>query len=668
MTTQQFRTSSGKPLPLGATPCPGGVNFAIHSQGESAFSLCLFDNATQALMMEIPFDPINHRTGTVWHMFVHDLPVNSLYAFRKETCHSLLIDPYAKAVHSSHQWGNPDAYRPLGRIIRDDFDWDGVASPSIPYQDLIIYEMHVRGFTQESSSHVTLPGTFLGMIEKIPYLKSLGVNAVELMPIQEFNENENHHINPNSGERLYNYWGYSPVHFFAPMNRYAVKDAYLEFKLLVKELHRAGIEVILDVVFNHTAEGPPGGPTYSFRGLDEAAYYIHDYKKDYLDFSGCGNTFNANHPIGRQLIIDCLRHWLVNMHVDGFRFDLASVLMRDSFGIYRENAPLIEALTQDPVLAQCKLIAEPWDVGGLYQVGNFYPQIGRWVEWNGKYRDVVRRFISGHGSYLSKFTTRICGSQDLYGKTREPYHSLNFVVAHDGFTLADLVRYNQKHNMENGENNRDGLNQNDSWNCGVEGKTKDAHIIELRQRQMRNFFLTQMISQGIPMILMGDEYGHSKGGNNNSWCQDNATNWFLWDHVTEGKGDTGFIRFYRMMIAFRKSHSLLRRADFLTTSEVIWHGIIPNHPVWSGDNFIALTLIATDYEDIYIAFNLQDKKQSVQIPAPPPHRRWGLIVDTSKESPDDIIDEKTKRPIESLQYIMDSFSAIILVAIPVPGV
>jgi isoamylase len=666
MSITNFTTSPGSPLPLGPSLHEDGVNFAIHASLDTTLSLCIFQGDNPQLIQEIPLDPLLNRTGLVWHLFVYHLPQDCLYAFRSKDSHiPLLLDPYAKALHSSHQWGEEKPYQPLSAIVSEEFDWQGVVTPAIPCEDLIIYEMHVRGFTQHPSSKAKAPGKFLGVIEKIPYLKSLGVNAVELMPIHEFNEKENRHVNPFTGERLYNFWGYSPVHYFAPMNRYATDNAYIEFKTLVRELHRAGIEVILDVVFNHTAEGDQRtGPTYSFRGLDDKSYYIHDHQGAYLDFTGCGNSFNANHPIGRELIIDCLRHWAVDMHVDGFRFDLASALMRDQHGIYRENAPLIEEITQDPILANCKMIAEPWDVRGLYQVGNFYPQIGRWVEWNGKYRDCVRRFINGNKDYLSRFTTRLCGSQDLYGKTRKPYNSLNLIVAHDGFSLSDLVTYNQKHNLPNGENNHDGLNQNDSWNCGFEGKTTDADIIAVRNRQLRNFFLAQMVSQGIPMILMGDEYGHSKQGNNNSWCQDNEINWFLWDHVEGEKADSGFSRFYRKMIQFRRTHPTLRRKDFLTPKEVIWHGVTSEVSPWHGEpNFIAFTIAEDNGEELYIAFNAQENNQLIEIPAPSAGTHWMLAVDTSKESPNDIVDKEAMLPVKSQELTMGGYSAIILVAI-----
>lgn len=664
MESINFATSAGKPLPFGATAQGDGINFSIYSPSSQALTLCLFHCDIQTLVQEILLDPKQNRTGDVWHIHVHHLPTGLLYAFRSSHLPGLLMtDPYAKAIQTSNTWGITQNYRPLGVITDEEtFDWENVQPPAIPPQDLIIYEMHVRAFTQHPSSGVAFPGTFLGIIEKIPYLKSLGINAIELLPIHEFNENENKRTNPMTQEKLYNFWGYSPVNFFSAMNRYAggvsPGASCQEFKILVKELHRAGIEVILDVVFNHTAEGELRGPIYSFRGLDDASYYIHN-NGTYLDFTGCGNTFNGNHPIGRELIIHCLRYWAVEMHVDGFRFDLASVLTRDRKGIPRENAPVIEAITLDPILKDKKLIAECWDASGLYQVGNFYPQIGRWIEWNGKYRDCIRRFINGDRHFLSKFATRLCGSQDLYGKTRRPYHSLNFVVAHDGFTLADLVTYNHKHNKDNGENNHDGINHNDSWNCGVEGDTSNPEILALRRRQMRNYFLAHMVSQGIPMILMGDEYTHTKQGNNNSWCQDNAINWFLWDQL-EAK-DKDFTRFYRLMIQFRKKHSILRHTNFLTDAEVVWHSTIPNQQPWSGEsNLIAMTLVNPQGEDLYIAFNAQNKEETIHLPDPKEGMQWTWAVNTAAEAPHDIVDEGKIEPLKEAQYTMKPFSAILL--------
>ena len=512
---------------------------------------------------------------------------------------------------------NP-SYRPRGLIsFQSTFDWKGDRSPQIPLRDLIIYEMHVRGFTISPSSGVRHPGTFLGIIEKIPHLLDLGVNAIELMPLQEFNENENTNINPLTHQQLCNYWGYSTVNFFAPMTRYATKTApgasIEEFKTMVRELHKNGIEVILDVVFNHTAEGNEKGPILSFKGFENPVYYLLNHDFTYSNYTGCGNTVNCNHPVVWEFIVKCLRYWVLEMHVDGFRFDLASTLTRGRQGQPLPTPPLIESLTDDPVLSKVKLIAEPWDLE-VYQVGQFYSHVKRWSEWNGKYRDCIRQFIKGNAGIKGEFITRLCGSEDLY-YNRTPLASINFITVHDGFTLRDLVSYNEKHNESNGEDNRDGLTDNDSWNCGIEGPTDDDKILALRNRQMRNYHFTLMISQGVPLLLMGDEYGHTKNGNNNTWCHDNELNWFLWDKLKEN-GD--FYRFYKEMILFRKENPLLKREQFLSPKDAQWHGIEPFKPDWSAHTqFIAFTLLDSDKgNDLYIAFNAQEKGVSVHFPNP----------------------------------------------------
>ena len=541
----------------------------------------------------------------------------------------------------------------------------GDTPPRLPLQDLLIYEMHVRGFTQDPSSLVQQPGKFLGIIEKIPHLLELGVNAIELLPIQEFNECEYEHPVPSGSSRLFNYWGYSTINFFSPMNRYAsskeANAAVDEFKHMVLELHRNGIEVILDIVFNHTAEGGEKGIILSFKGFDPQAYYMIDEKGAYLNFTGCGNTFKGNHPVSMQLILDALRYWVTEMHVDGFRFDLASIFNRAADGHPISISPLVEAITLDPCLSQIKLIAEPWDAAGLYHVGAFAQKSSRWSEWNDKYRDSIRKFIKGTPGSLNEFSKRISGSQDIY-HGHSPLSSLNFITAHDGFTLADLVSYNQKHNLANGEDNRDGVDRNESWNCGAEGETKDDKILSLRERQMRNLHLALMISQGIPMLLMGDEYGHTKQGNNNTWCQDNSLNWFQWDQL---KKNSAFYRFYRLMIQFRKRHPILRRTSFLTDQDIEWHGIQPCQPKWnSPDTFIAFTLKQRDVDHVlYIAFNAQGHDVSVHLPSPPKFKTWRWIANTANPSPQDFY-ENGNGPLQiSRHYHMLPYSSIILKAI-----
>lgn len=680
----KFIASKGDVQPYGASFQKEGVNFAIFSKFATQVTLCLFDRNTGELLEEFELSPEENKSGDVWHIFIHDLPPNIAYAYRMDgpkaedksqiyDKNDLLLDPYAKALATSTHWGKVTSfpalkntsYLPLGDIVAPlPFDWGNDRRPLIPPKDLIIYEMHVRGFTIHSSSQVKNPGSFLGVIEKIPHLLKLGVNAVELLPIHEFDETEYARMHPGTKRNLYNYWGYSTVNFFAPTNRYAVGqnpgDVITEFKTMVRELHRHGIEVILDVVYNHTAEGDERGPTFSFKGIDNSIYYMLDPTFKYLNFSGCGNTFSGNNPIVRDLIINSLRYWVTEMHVDGFRFDLASALTRNFDGTPLSDPPLIDTISQDPVLADCKLFAEPWDAGGLYQVGSFYPQVVRWMEWNGKYRDTIRRYCKSTQSMSGEFAMRLCGSEDLY-HNRSPYSSTNFVTVHDGFTLADLVSYDSKHNIDNGEGNRDGESQNESWNCGIEGPTTNKKILYLRGKQMRNMHLALMISQGIPLLLMGDEYGHTKNGNNNTWCHDSDVNWFLWDKLE----NSDFFRFYTMMISFRKANPILRRKTFLTAKDVDWHGIEPFKPDWSSDNlFVAFTLKDhKNNQDLYIAFNMYDRTLGVQIPPPPYAKKWYWIVNTANDSPNDIYEENHEHPLDESSYRIPPHSAILLKAL-----
>lgn len=673
MVKKKFKTTRGLPSPFGATPYPKGTNFALFSKHAEAVSLCFFNPEP---FYEISLDPTLHKTGDVWHIFVYHLPLPCSYGYRVDGPYDpfqghyfdnrlVLLDPYAKQVVSSTQWGS-SARRDTSHIhlgVVDplqNFDWGNEAHPNIPLKELIVYEMHVRGFTQDPSSRSEERGTFSAIIEKIPYLKSLGINAIELMPIHEFNEHDTMHRNPTTKELLDNYWGYSTANFFSPMNRYGTEreNVIHEFKTLVKELHANDIEIILDVVYNHTGEGQQEGPIFSFKGLENSVYYMLGPNGEYYNFSGCGNTVNCNNPVVRELIRDSLRYWVTEMHVDAFRFDLASILVRSHDGIPLSNPPLIEALTLDPILANTKLIAEAWDAGGLYQVGTF-PAMGRWAEWNGKYRDSLRRFIKGSDSEVSEFATRICGSEDLYGKGRLPYHSINFIVSHDGFTLADLVSYNEKHNEQNGENNKDGTNDNESWNCGIEGPTDDPEVLALRERQMKNFHLALMVSQGVPMLLMGDEYRHTKFGNNNSWGHDSRLNWFQWDSLEENQP---FFRFYQMMIAFRKKHPALTRSRFLSEHDITWHGIEPGKPDWSKESrFIACSLPdPINGYTLYIAFNALYEELTVHLPWR--DTPWHQIAYTMHPSPQDIVEEKEAKPVKGKTYSLAPYSALILKA------
>lgn len=680
-----YPTKSGFPQPFGTSKLDNGINFALFSQAAARVTLVLFSADSKSIVSKFKLDPLVNKTGDVWHILIEGISHELLYAFYIEASSTNdgittpskpvpLLDPYAKEVASSIRWASQSnqaeaeniAYLPFGRLSLDStFDWNGDRNPNIPLQDLIIYEMHVRGFTIHESSKVDKKGTFLGVIEKIPHFIELGINAIELMPIHEFNENEYAVCSLINKQRLYQFWGYSTVNFFAPMNRYASEGglgtSINEFKTMVKELHKNGIEVILDVVFNHTAEGNEEGPLISYKGIDKDTYYILDSQGNYMNYTGTGNTFNCNHPVSWELILDCLRYWVVEMHVDGFRFDLASILTRGTNGEPLQLPPIIDAITYDPILSQTKLIAEPWDAGGLYQVGSFFPNSKRWSEWNGQYRDVVRRFIKKTPGYIGQFATRICGSQDLY-YNRYPTSSINFITAHDGFTLHDLVSYNQKHNLANGEDNRDGNSSNDSWNCGVEGPTGNPNILALRGRQMRNFHLALMLSQGIPMLFMGDEYGHTRHGNNNPWCQDNELNWFLWDQLEEKKG---FYRYYRLLIHFRRDHYLLRKSSFLTNKDIDWHGTKPFQADWSGtSSFIAFTLV--DFEsnqNLYAAFNVNDSMLNVEIPPPPENKTWHWVVNTANASPNDFFEDQSANQLKAKTIKMIGYSAILLKAL-----
>jgi isoamylase len=678
MSDKALNIGIGKPQPLGATVCAMGVNFALFTQHATNITLCLFSPANITVPLhEIPLEPSINKTGNIWHILIHGIPQDLLYAFRLRGPITLpnlynesinLIDPYAKQIVTSTRWeaSEKNAYTPLGAVSPDlSFDWENDKSPQIPLNDLIIYEMHVRGFTQDPSSEAKYPGTFLGLAEKVQHLVELGVNAVELMPVFEFNECEYKKWNPTTGSPLYNYWGYSSVNFFAPMQRYAFGQeqnaAITEFKTMVKILHRHGIEVILDVVYNHTAEGNHKGPIYSFKGIDNAVYYMFDSNNRSLDFTGCGNTFNCNHPDVQEFILDSLRYWVSEMHVDGFRFDLTSIFTRGIHGQLLSNPPLLEAIAKDPILSKVKMIAEPWDASGLFQLGLFAKKY-HWSEWNGRYRDSVRKFIKGGGGN-GIFVTNLCGSQDIF-YSQDPTSSINFVTAHDGFTLADLVSYNQKHNVENGEENRDGINYNESWNCGSEGITQDKKILNLREKQMRNFHLALMISRGVPMLLMGDEYGHTKRGNNNTWCQDNELNWFSWPQL---KKNQEFFRFYRSLIDFRKKHPVLKKNKFYLPEDLEWHGKEPFKPEWNTDDrFVAFVIKNPENDaDLYVAFNTHSDFVSVTLPpCSNSEREWYWIVNTASPSPYDFREESSSTPVVDQKYRLQPYSAILLKALP----
>ncbi|KAK1432221.1 hypothetical protein QVD17_09115 [Tagetes erecta] len=686
-TAPLFKSIPGLPNPLGVSETDKGINFALFSQHATSVTLCLLllDRETEASsndgMIELKLDPSANKTGYVWHICVQELPrTGVIYGYKidgPQDWHQghrfdnsvVLIDPYAKLIEGRRIFG--DSTDRLSKLYGTydfsslPFDWgENYAQPNIPEKDLVIYEMNVRAFTADKSSGLeqNIRGSYRGVIDKIPHLLELGVNAVELLPVFEFDEFE-FQRRSNPRDHMINTWGYSTVNFFAPMARYASAGggpvvASQEFKEMVKALHLAGIEVILDVVYNHTNEADDKNPyTTSFRGIDNKTYYMVDGDGQLLNFSGCGNTLNCNHPVVMELILDSLRHWVTEYHVDGFRFDLASVLCRGTDGSPLDAPPLIRAIAKDSTLSRCKIIAEPWDCGGLYLVGKF-PNWDRWAEWNGMYRDDIRRFIKGDIGMKGKFATRVAGSADLYKvNKRKPYHGVNFVIAHDGFTLYDLVSYNYKHNDANGENGNDGSNDNLSWNCGYEGETSDVKIKALRFRQMKNFHLALMVSQGVPMMLMGDEYGHTRNGNNNSYGHDTAINHFQWGQLDTRKNDC--FRFFSEVIKFRQKHRVFRQENFIGNNEITWH-----EDNWDNheSKFIAFTLHDNDEGDIYLAFNAHDYFVKVPIPSPPQKRQWFRVVDTNLESPNDIIPEGVAGIGDT--YNVAPYSSILLQAKP----
>jgi glycogen operon protein len=674
-----FPTSRGSCRPFGATPRDDGVNFAVFSRHAHAVSLVLFREGREEPITEILLDPDKHKTGDVWHVFVHGLTPDYLYGYRVHGPNApksghrfdssvVVLDPYARAISGNARWGQHDVPhgQPTGRLTRrsrivgDDFDWDSDKPPAIPMAQTVIYELHARGFTRHPASAVAHPGTYLGLIAKIPYLQSLGVTAVQLMPVFEFDELEHTRRN-SSGELLLNYWGYSPLSFFAPKASYAsqVGQQVREFKEMVKAFHKAGIEVILDVVYNHTCEGNENGPTHNFRGLDNSIYYMLDKEGRYYNFSGCGNTFNCNHPLVRDLILDSLVEWVTVMHVDGFRFDLAAILGRGANGKVLDDPPLIQHIAEHPLLAGTKLIAEAWDAAGLSQIGKF-PIWGRWAELNGIYRDDVRRFIRGDAGATANVAKRICGSLDLYGDSAcHSYHSVNFITCHDGFTLNDLVSYNGKHNEANGENNRDGWDANYCSNYGHEGPTDNSFINANRQRQMRNYFSMLLISQGVPFILHGDEFARTQRGNNNAYCQDNEISWVDWSLTQK---NAGLVRFVRMMIALRKRYFALSREQFV--NRVSWHGVKIGDPDWTGQSrTLAFQLHGNHgHPDLYVIFNAHWESQRFNLPTHNPRWRWARLVDTNLSSPEDIVEEANAVPVRpGDHYIMSPRSAVLLI-------
>lgn len=617
----------GTPSPLGATLLEGGkVNFSLYSQSASSVSLVLY--TPEGGEIRYPLAEGEHKTGFVWHISLTSLPVDCLYSYEVDGV--IVLDPYAKELGSPWIWGEKKG-TPLAKVFPNrSFDWEGDRPPAIPMHKSLIYEMHVRGFTKDPSSQVTTPGTFLGLIEKIPHLKKLGVTAVELLPIYLFDD---HAVPPN-------YWGYNPISFFCPIPSYGSNpsQAIIEFKTMVKRLHAEGIEVILDVVYNHTS---------SLHAIDKSTYYLLGPSGEHTNYSGCGNTIQANHPVTIRLILDSLRYWADEMHVDGFRFDLASIFCRGAKGEVLENPPIIQAIAEDRTLRRVKLIAEAWDCAGLYQVGTF-PRMHRFSEWNGVYRDTVRRFIKGQGNQARLFAKALCGSREMY---ESPFESINFITAHDGFCLRDLTSYNEKHNEENGENNRDGNDHNDSWNCGVEGETENTEVLELRERQMKNFFLALALSQGTPMLLMGDEVGLTRKGNNNPYGLDNRKNHFVWPSGQEGP----LISFVSSLFRYRETHPLFRKKGFYEDGEIQWHGPSPLNPDWSEiSHFVAFSLNDPKTKKCYyIAFNSASSPIQVELPNAPTGKKWRSVLGTT---------HLPQVPIDSTHFSMPPFSSCLLEA------
>lgn len=713
---KQLTVLPGKPMSQGAIITPYGINFSLFARNATGVVLALFKNANDsAPYTTIKFDPIKNRTGDIWHILIPELKPGDLYLYRVDgpfepekglryDFSRYLLDPYAKALTegsifnfyansptrdidsmfiADRKLPSDISLFPKCVIIDDDaFDWEGDLPINRPLTESIIYEVHLKGFTASPTSGVKNPGTYKGFIEKIPYLKKLGITAVELLPIFEFDENENNNINPKSGKRLTNYWGYSTLGFFAPKCSYAQDKTpggcVTEFKQLVKECHKAGIEVLLDVVYNHTAEGNENGYTFEFKGIQNDVYYTlwENDKQFYTNYSGCGNTVNCNHPIVANFILASLRYWVMQMHIDGFRFDLASILCRGQNGALMGFPPLTNMISEDPILRNTKIIAEPWDAGGGYQIGSFPG--GRWAEWNDRFRDDTRRFIRGDEFTSTAVATRMTGSSDIYlHNGKKPYQSINYVSCHDGFTMNDIVSYNKKHNEENGEEGRDGADYNQSYNHGYEGACTNVKIETLRTRQIKNFMTALLISQGTPMILGGDEFRRTQNGNNNAYCQDNETSWFDWNVCEERHA---LVEFVTRLIAFRKKHPILSRDHFFAESEeekkngvaLSWYDQDGRTPDWNHLNrFLAGNLHGSRYRDkdgnpdndIYIAVNTDKHDINIILPPCQPNCKWVRVLDTSFPEGEEIASEGNEEVlISQCRYVLPAASFVMLMS------
>ncbi|MCR9293552.1 MAG: glycogen debranching protein GlgX [bacterium] len=677
----------GAPAPLGASITADGVNFSLFSRSAHDVELLLFDRAEQIEPSRIVrLEPHRNRTYHYWHVFVPGIKAGQIYGFRvhgpldpeqglRFDGDKVLLDPYGRGLvlpdsytrtAASRQGDNAATAMKSVVVDMSDYDWEGDKPVRRPSWQTVIYEMHVAGFTRNPNSGLDdhLRGSYAGFIEKIPYLSDLGVNAVELLPVFAFDPQD-------CPPGLINYWGYAPISFFAPHPAYSSRRDPLgpvnELRDLIKALHRAGIEVILDVVFNHTAEGNQDGPTLCFRGIDNLTYYIlEENKSDYANFSGCGNTLNANHPIVRRMILDSLRYWVQEYHIDGFRFDLASILARDAQGRVLPNPPVLWDIESDPALAGVKLIAEAWDASGLYQVGSFVGDA--WREWNGKFRDDVRDFIRGEPGTAGKMADRMLGSHQVYAhKRREAEQSINFVTSHDGFTLNDLVSYNEKHNLRNGESNRDGDNHNRSWNCGVEGPTDDPEIERLRIRQIKNFLTLTVMSLGMPMIVMGDEVRRTQLGNNNAYCLDDETVWFDWSLVEEHAEIHRFVQLLLSRRVLRNSvfeEKPLSLNELIQISGVQWHGTRLHQPDWSRSSH-SFALCVENYEGsafVYVAVNAYWEALDFELPTLDSDKQWHRWIDTSLPTPDDICLLDERKPVKNQHYQVGPRSVVLLVA------
>lgn len=684
---RQHALLPGRPHPMGSRPLAGGTGFSVYSRDARQVELLLYDHVDDARPAQvIALDPPAHRTWHYWHAFVRGVGPGQLYAYRAHgdfdplrglrfDAGKVLLDPYGRAVAIPADWQRAAAHAP-GRndekacksvVCNDhDYDWQGDMPLRRPFAQTVIYELHVRGFTRHPSSGVPEPlrGSFAGLVEKIPYLRDLGVTAVELMPVFQFDPRD-------APAGLVNYWGYAPISFFAPHVGFAsrpgtsVRD---EFRDMVKAMHRAGLEVIIDVVFNHTAEGDENGPTCCFRGLDNATYYLLDGDGRYANHSGCGNTLNANHAVVRRLILDSLAYWVQVMHVDGFRFDLASILSRDEFGHPVANPPVLWDIESDPRLAGTKLIAEAWDAAGLYQVGAFFGE--RWKEWNGRFRDDVRAFVRSDPGRVVALADRLLGSPDLYGaRPREPAQSINFVTSHDGFTLEDLVSYNQKHNEANREGNRDGGDHNLSWNCGAEGRTDDPAVLALRTRQVKNLLAICVLSLGTPMLLMGDEMRRTQGGNNNAYCQDNETSWLDWGllerHAEIHRFVQGLIRIRNLRESVRHDHQLTL-AELMERVNVQLHGVRLGAPDKSVDSrSLAVTASSLSGDLLmHFALNAYWEPLDFELPALPEqaHSGWLRIIDTARPSPNDLVELAEAEGAIGAHHRVEARSVVVMFA------